>query len=117
MRKRKGTWGNNAKRLGFCLKKEKDALDHLRRCVGPTVGPSRRLGCRTGEVHKIPLLARGNRTKGIQTMRILLTRDIAGVDGKTRGTVQRWIDMSGSGVRERRGRAARQRARQRAAMG
>ena len=46
-----------------------------------------------GKVHKIPLLTRVNKEEGTQTVRILLTRDVTGVNEKTRGTVQRWLDM------------------------
>ena len=46
-----------------------------------------------GKVRKIPLLTRVNKEEGTQTVRILLTRDVTGVNEKTRGTVQRWLDM------------------------
>ena len=47
----------------------------------------------TGQVYKIPTLTRVNAEEGTQTVRILVVKGLAGVDEKTRGTVQRWLDM------------------------
>ena len=44
-------------------------------------------------VHKVPRLARVNEEEGTQTVRILFTRDIAGISERARGTIQRWLDM------------------------
>ena len=46
-----------------------------------------------GKVYKIPTLTRVNAEEGTQTVRILLAKGLEGVDEKTRGTVQRWLDM------------------------
>jgi len=45
------------------------------------------------KVRKIPLLTRVNAEEGTQTVRILLTRELAGVQERTRHTMQRWLDM------------------------
>ena len=45
------------------------------------------------KVRKIPLLTRVNTEEGTQTVRILLTRELAGVQERTRHTMQRWLDM------------------------
>ena len=44
-------------------------------------------------VHKVPRLARVNAEEGTQTLRILFTRDVAGISERARGTIQRWLDM------------------------
>ena len=47
----------------------------------------------TGQPYKIPRLMAVHDGECAQTMRILLSRGIAGINERTRGLTQRWLDM------------------------
>lgn len=48
----------------------------------------------TGQPYKIPRLMAAQEEERTQTMRILLSRGVRGIDERTRGPTQRWFDMA-----------------------